>query len=104
MTFCLSTIGLGLEMKVSKPKKWKVNGKVRWVWDGVINGKRKREQFDSEKDCKAFIRSLDKDKKSSAWWADLSISERVDIHAAHIRAKEDGFSLLFCVTRIALTA
>ena len=55
-------------MKISKPKKWKVNGKVRWVWDGVINGKRKPEQFDSEKECKAFIRSLGKDRQNAAWW------------------------------------
>jgi len=52
-------------MKVSTPKKWKVNGKIRWVWDGVINGKRKREQFGSEKACKAFIRSLGKDEEES---------------------------------------
>ncbi len=91
------TIGLGLEMKVSKPKKWKVNGKVRWVWDGVINGKRKREQFASEKDCKAFIRSLGKDKESAAWWTDLTPTDRVDIMAAFNRAKEDGFSLLSAV-------
>ena len=91
------TIGLVLEMKVSTPKKWKVNGKIRWVWDGVINGKRKREQFGSEKDCKAFIRSLGKDKESTAWWTDLTPTDRVDIIAAFNRAKEDGFSLLSAV-------
>lgn len=91
------TIGLGLEMKVIKPKKWKVNGKVRWVWDGFINGKRKREQFDSEKDCKSFIRSIGKDIERAAWWTYLTPTDRVDIMAAFNRAKEDGFSLLSAV-------
>ena len=84
-------------MKVIEPKKWKVNGEVRWVFDGKINGKRKREQFDTKKACELFIKAQTKEPLIAAWWSELTVSERVDIHAAHNRAKEDGFSLLSAV-------
>jgi site-specific recombinase XerD len=84
-------------MKVVEPKKWKVNGEVRWVFDGKINGKRKREQFDTKKACELFIKAQTKEPLIAAWWSELTVSERVDIHASHNRAKEDGFSLLSAV-------
>ena len=84
-------------MKEVVPKKWKVNGEVRWVFDGKVNGKRKREQFDTKKACELFIKAQAKEPLIAEWWSELTISERVDIHAAHNRAKEDGFSLLSAV-------
>ena len=53
--------------------------------------------FDTRKDCALFIKAQTKEPLISEWWAQLTISERVDIHAAHNRAKEDGFSLLSAV-------
>ena len=44
-------------MKQQKPKKWKVNGKERWVFDAKINGTRRREQFDTKEQCESFIRT-----------------------------------------------
>jgi len=73
------------------------NGQDRWLVDGRINGKRQRQQFDKKSDAEAYAKSIEKEPAINSWWADLSISERVDIHAAHIRAKEDGFSLLSAV-------
>ena len=84
-------------MKEIEPKKWKVNGDVRWVFDGKINGKRKREQFNTKEACKLFIRAQTKEPLIAAWWSELTVSERVDIHASHNLAKEDGFSLLSAV-------
>ena len=57
----LPHVSLGVEMKVIEPKKWKVNGEVRWVFDGKINGKRKREQFDTKKACELFIKAQTKE-------------------------------------------
>jgi len=84
-------------MKEVAPKKWKVNGEVRWVFDGKVNGKRKREQFDTKKACELFIKAQAKEPLIAEWWSELTINERVDIHAAHNRAKEDGFSLLSAI-------
>jgi len=73
------------------------NGQDRWLVDGRINGKRQRQQFDKKSDAEAYAKSIEKEPAINSWWAGLSISERIDIHAAHIRAKEDGFSLLSSV-------
>ena len=80
-------------MKQQKPKKWKVNGKERWVFDAKINGTRRREQFDTKEQCESFIRTLDMDTNSTAWWTDLKPADRVEIMASFKIAQEDGFSL-----------
>ena len=49
LTDMRSALVWGLEMKPLEPKKWKVNGEYRWVVDGKINGRRRREQFDTKK-------------------------------------------------------
>ena len=81
-------------MKQQKPKKWKVNGKERWVFDAKINGTRRREQFDTKEQCESFIRTLDMDTNSTAWWTDLKPADRVEIMTSFKIAQEDGFSLL----------
>ena len=81
-------------MKQQKPKKWKVNGKERWVFDAKINGSRRREQFDTKEQCESFIRTLDMDTNSTAWWTDLKPADRVEIMSAFNLSKDDGLSLL----------
>ena len=73
------------------------NGETRYIVDGKINGKRKREQFNTKRQAELFIKAQHKEPTIAAWWSELTLSERVDIHAAHNRAKEDGFSLLSAV-------
>ena len=73
------------------------NGGTRYIVDGKINGKRRREQFDTKKDAELFLKHQVKEPAIAAWWTSLTLGERVDIHASHNRAKEDGFSLLSAV-------
>ena len=87
-------VSVGVEMKI---KHRLHNGSMRYLIDGKINGKRKREQFDTKRQAELFIKALPKEPTITAWWSELTLSERVDIHAAHNRAKEDGFSLLSAV-------
>ena len=89
-----SHVSVGVEMKI---KRRLHNGEIRYIADGKINGKRKREQFDTKRQAELFIKALLKEPTITAWWGGLTLSERVDIHAAHNRAKEDGFSLLSAV-------
>ena len=79
-------------MKPLEPKKWKVNGEYRWVVDGKINGRRRREQFDTKKQAESFIMLVEKEPAVTAWWSELTMLERVDLHAAFKIAKEEGFS------------
>ena len=60
-------------MKPLEPKKWKVNGEYRWVVDGKINGRRRREQFDTKKQAESFIMSVEKEPVVTAWWSELTM-------------------------------
>ena len=73
------------------------NGETRYIVDGKINGKRRREQFDTKKDAELFLKYQSKEPALFEWWSGLTLAERIDIHASHNRAKEDGFSLLSAV-------
>ena len=73
------------------------NGETRYIVNGKINGKRRREQFDTKKDTELFLKHQVKEPAIAAWWTSLTLGERVDIHASYNRAKEDGFSLLSAV-------
>ena len=54
-------------MKPLEPKKWKVNGEYRWVVDGKINGRRRREQFDTKKQAESLIMLVEKEPAVTAW-------------------------------------
>ena len=94
MTEAWSSLALGQQMKPLEPKKWKVNGEYRWVVDGKINGRRRREQFDTKKQAESFIMSVEKEPAVTAWWSELTMLERVDLHAAFKIAKEEGFRII----------
>jgi site-specific recombinase XerD len=85
---------LGVEMKI---KHRLHNGETRYIVDGKINGNRRREQFDTKREAELFLKYQTKEPTIAAWWAAVTLSERVDIMAAFNRAKEDGFSLLSAV-------
>ena len=73
------------------------NGETRYIVDGKINSKRRREQFDTKREAELFLKHQVKEPAIAAWWTSLTLGERIDIHASHNRAKEDGFSLLSAV-------
>ena len=76
------------------------NGRLRWVVDGSINGKRNRLQFDNEKQAVGWLKAHERnagESNKSAWWTALSNGERADIMNAFERSREMGFSLLDAV-------
>ena len=77
-----------------KVKHIKNNGRKVWMVDGTIDGKRKRLEFDSEPQAKSWLKLHKTESAGSAWWAELSNGDRVDIMAAFNLAQADGFSLL----------
>lgn len=90
----LFVVSVGLAMVV---KQHHHNGRLRWVADGRVNGKRVRKYFDTKAHSEEWRKLQQKDTSISVWWLDLSNSERIDIMSAFNRAKEDGFSLLSAV-------
>jgi len=80
-----------------KVKHIKNNGRKVWMVDGTIDGKRKRLEFDTQKQAKDWLKFHKSDTTSSVWWAELNPGLRVDVMAAVNRAQADGFSLLSAV-------
>ena len=76
------------------------NGGTRYIVNGKINGKRRREQFDTKKDAELFLKHQVKEPSIAACWTSLTLGERVDIHASHNRAKEDGFRVSCPLSRL----
>ena len=70
-----------------------VRGVKRWVFDGRVNGKRKRMYFDKKSDAEAYLKLESQDTSSQQWWLALSHSERSEIMAAFNLSKDEGFSL-----------
>ena len=73
------------------------NGRLRWVADGRINGKRKRRYFDTKAHAEDWKRLQHKDTTSSVWWLDLSNGDRVDMMNAYELSRKEGFSLIDAV-------
>ena len=71
-----------------------VRGVKRWVFDGRVNGKRKRMYFDKKADAEAYLKLENQDTSSQQWWLALSHSERSEIMAAFNLSKDEGFSLM----------
>jgi integrase len=80
-----------------KVKHIKNNGRKVWMVDGTIDGKRKRLEFDTQRQAKDWLKFHKSDTTGSAWWAELNPGLRVDVMAAVNRAQADGFSLLSAV-------
>ena len=81
-----------------KVNRWKIHGKLTWVVDGVVEGKRRRETFDSKAQAEAFVREHHRGQRThSDWWLSLDSSDRVDLINAHAQAKAAGFKLLQAV-------
>ena len=76
------------------------NGRLRWVVDGSINGKRNRLQFDNEKQAVGWLKAHERnagESNKSAWWTALSNGERADIMNAFTQSRELGFTLVDAV-------
>jgi integrase len=71
-----------------------VRGVKRWVFDGRVNGKRKRMYFDKKADAEAYLKLESQDTSSQQWWLALSHSERSEIMSAFNLSKDEGFSLM----------
>ena len=72
----LFVVSVGLAMVV---KQHHHNGRLRWVADGRVNGKRVRKYFDTKSHAESWRKLQQKDTSISVWWLDLSNSERIDI-------------------------
>ena len=89
-------------MKIKESKLH--NGETRYIVDGKINGNRRREQFDTKRECGTSWLKYQTEGtppvRRMVGCRDPSNAERVDIMAAFNRAKEDGFSLLCGCSRL----